>query len=372
MNPGTSVEAFFALLKAGLWENSVRLSPFEPIDFEAIFQLADDQSVVGLVAAGLEQVEDRKIVKAEALPFLKKVFSLEQRNEGMNEFIAGLVAKMHGAGIETLLVKGQGIAQCYARPKWRSAGDVDLFLDEENYEKAKAFLTPSATSVEIEGESVKHLGMTLDSWSVELHGTLRCELSRKMDKVIDEIQKYTFEKRQVRVWQNGETEVFLPAVDNDVIFVFTHFLKHFYKGGLGLRQICDWCRLLWTYRESLDVELLERRLRKMGLLSEWKAFAAYVVEYLGMPPESMPLYSSAQSWIRKAGRIHRFILEVGNFGHNRQTSSDKRHSYLVRKAVSFGQRVGDSCRHALIFPLDSLRFLPNIVYYGMKSAVRGE
>ena len=26
----------------------------------------------------------------------------------------------------------------------------------------------------------------------------------------------------------------LPSANNDVVFVFTHFLKHFYKGGIGL------------------------------------------------------------------------------------------------------------------------------------------
>ena len=89
---------------------------------------------------------------------------------------------------------------------------------------------------------------------------------------------------------NGKTTVFLPSPDNDVFFVFTHFIKHFYKEGMNLRQICDWCRLLWTYKDSLNHELLESRIKKAGLMAEWKAFAALAVEYLGMPVEAMPLY----------------------------------------------------------------------------------
>lgn len=75
----------------------------------------------------------------------------------------------------------------------------------------------------------------------------------------------------VRAWKNGDGWVMLPSANNDVVFVFTHFLKHFYKGGIGLRQICDWCRLLWTFREELDVAVLEGRLKRTGLVSEWKA-----------------------------------------------------------------------------------------------------
>lgn len=372
MKHDVNVDAFFALVRAGLWEQGVRVKPFEPMDFAALYELADDQSVVGLVAAGLEQVEDRKIVKPEALPFLKKVFSLEQRNQAMDAFIAELVAKMREAGIYTVLVKGQGIARCYARPQWRASGDVDLFLDAADFEKAKAFLLPLASSWEQEGAYAKHLGMTVDSWAVELHGTLRCGLSSRMDKVIDAVQDETFAGGKVRVWRCGGTDVFLPGVDSDILLIFTHFLKHFYKGGIGLRQICDWCRLLWTARSEVDAALLERRLRAMGLMSEWRAFAAYAVGYLGMPVDAMPLYSEARQWARKAEGIQRFILLSGNFGQRRDLSYYVKYPFLIRKTISLGQRLGDLVRHARVFPLDSLRFFPGILFHGLQAAARGE
>ena len=106
-------------------------------------------------------------------------------------------------------------------------------------------------------------------------------------------------------------------------------------------------------------------------ISTKKAFGAYAVDYLGMPAEAMPFYFSSKKWSRKAGRINEFILSVGNMGHNRERSySDK--SYLIRKIYSFGRRCGDLIRHARIFPWDSLRFFPYIVFNGVRSAVRGE
>lgn len=364
--------AFFALLRAGLWEKEVHLTPYGEIDIGTVLQLAEKQSVVGLIAAGIEHIADARPAKRDVLQFIGRTIQMEQHNQAMNYFIGVLVDKMREAGIKTLLVKGQGIAQCYARPLWRSCGDVDFFLDAENYEKAKAYLTPLAVSVEPEGEASLHYGMTIDPWVVELHGTLRCGLSSRMDKVIDAIQEDTFENRNVRVWKDGETEVLLPEAGNDILFIFTHFLKHFYKGGIGLRQICDWCRLLWTYRGLINVALLEQRLRKMGLMSEWRAFAAFAVEWLGMPAEAMPLYSSSRKWVRKAGRISKFVMSVGNFGHNRDMSYYSKYPYVVRKAISFCQRIGDVCCHGLIFPLDSLRFFPSIVFNGLRSAARGE
>ena len=360
------------MLRAGLWETDTRLSHFNEIDYSQVFSLAEEQSVIGLVASGLEHVDDLKVPKKDVLTFVGNALQLERRNAAMNHFISGLVDRMRVAGIFAVLVKGQGVAQCYMRPLWRACGDVDFLLDDENYEKAKRFLIPLAVSVDHEGAYGKHQGMTIDGWTVELHGSLRCGLSSRMDRGLDEVQAAVFAGGDVRSWRDGETDVFLPGADADVIFVFTHFLKHFYKGGLGLRQICDWCRLLWTYRDAVNAGLLEARLRAMGLMSEWRAFGAFAVEYLGMPVAAMPLYSPARKWSRKAEGICSFVMEVGNFGHNRDLSYISKRPYLVRKVISMGWRVADACRHARIFPLDSVRFLPRIVVNGVRGAVRGE
>jgi len=129
----------------------------------------------------------------------------------------------------------------------------------------------------------------------------------------------------------------LPAVDEDVFFVFTHFIKHFYKEGLGLRQVCDWCRLLWTYRESLNHELLETRLRRAGLMKEWKGFAAVAVNYMGMSEEAMPLYDPR--FTIHADRILYFIIK-GTCGK-------------VRNTISVSK----------IFPGNVVRFLPSILFH---------
>ena len=119
-------KCFYALIRAGLWEQDILLLPFEPLDFDALFKLANQQSVVGLIAAGLEHVVDRKVTKPEVIPFLKTVYSLENRNKEINRFINELYRKMWTASIIPVLVKGQGVGQCYERPQWRAAGDVDL------------------------------------------------------------------------------------------------------------------------------------------------------------------------------------------------------------------------------------------------------
>lgn len=375
---------FFTLLRAGLWadikvnDEGLRVNDSndsswtfsETVDWDEVYRLAEEQSVIGVVLAGFEH-SGVKPPQELLLQLIGEVQILEQQNKSMNQFIAGLFEKLRKEDVYALLIKGQGIAQCYERPLWRASGDVDLLLSEDNYEKAKNKLVPLASGIEKEYKNRNHLGLTIDSWTVELHGSLRCGLSTSIDKVLDDIKAYVFYGGLVRSWLNADTQVFLPGADGDIIYVFTHYLNHYYKGGIGLRQICDWCRLLWTYRDTIDVTLLEKRLRKMGLVSGWKAFGVFAVVYLGMPEYAMPLYSEDSKWKKKADKICSFILEVGNFGHNRDMSYFEKYPYLIRKVCSMGRRCGDYYRHARIFPVDSLRFFPNMMLNGIREALRG-
>jgi hypothetical protein len=359
------------LVRAGLWEQDVQLLPYGNIKWPEVYRLATEQSVLGLVLSGLEH-SDVKPPKELLLLWIGEVQMIEQRNKEMNAFVAELVNKLRCADIYALLVKGQGIAQCYEKPLWRACGDVDLYLSEDNYGKAKAFLSPLALDVEKEYVKEKHLGMTINGWIVELHGSLYCRLSSRIEQELDKVDKDTFYGGSVRSWNNNGMQIFLLKAENDVFYVFTHILQHFYKEGVGLRQVCDWCRLLWTYRDKLDLELLERRIERAALMTAWKAFGAYAVDYLGLPAEAMSFYSSSKKWSRKASRINKFILTVGNMGHNRDNCCKRKYPYLIRKFFSMGRRIGDLIYHARIFPMDSLKFFPYIVFNGVRSAVRGE
>lgn len=362
--------AFLALVRAGLFDSKVQLLPYEVDDLSKIVQLADEQSVIGLVAVGLGNVTDFNVPQSLAITIAGRVLKLEQRNLEMNAFVAELIDKLQAADIFALLVKGQGIAQCYDKPLWRSCGDIDLFLSESNYNKAKEFLTSVASQVDEERPYALHLEMIISSWVVELHGTLRSGLWRRIDKVNDDAQNVVFSCGKVRSWMDGNTRVFMPGVDEDVFFVFTHILQHFFKGGIGLRQICDWCRLLWTYRGTVNLTLLEHRLKIAGIMTEWKVFAALAVEFLGMSEDIIPLYSSDAKWKRKASRVMAFLLETGNFGQSRDKSYITKVPYLKRKIISFSQNTTDSLKQAMIFPLDACKVWWVRLFEGIASLAR--
>ena len=175
----------------------------------------------------------------------------------------------------------------------------------------------------------------------------------------------------VRAWKNGDGWVMLPSANNDVVFVFYAFLEAFLQGR-------DWA--------SADLRLVSAVVDFPGRIGCGGAGGTFeedgacvrvedgtfAVEYLGLPREAMPLYSDEACWKKKASRICSFVMEVGNFWHNRDNSYYSKYPYMIRKAVSLGRRCGDIWRHAMFFPLDSIRFFPMIVWNGIGAAMRGK
>jgi hypothetical protein len=216
-----TIEAFFALVRAGLWsDGNLDIRIDGTTDWQEVYRLATEQSVLGLVLAGLEY-SDIKPPKVLLLQWIGEVQIIEQRNKAMNSFIGGMVERMREKGIYTLLVKGQGIAQCYDRPLWRTSGDVDLFLSDDNYEKAKQFLLPLSTGNKPERLYSKELGLNIEPWFVEVHGTLRSGLSTRVDIAIDSVQNLVFYNGSVRTWMNDRTQVFYP-VQQLTLFLFLY------------------------------------------------------------------------------------------------------------------------------------------------------
>lgn len=369
-------ELFYKLVRAGLWADAEStdfgIQRFtDSVDWGKTYRLAEEQSVIGIVLAGIE-TSKVKPPQELLLQWIGEVQILEQQNKAMNAFIAELIEKLQNADIYALLVKGQGIAQCYEKPLWRACGDVDLLLNADNYEKAKTFLIPYAEHVDPEERVMKHLGMTIletfgtsaqgraGEWIVELHGTMHVEMSRRINLGIDAVQDDCFYGGNVRSWNNNGTTVFLPSPDNDVILVFTHILEHFFVEGVGLKQVCDWCRLLWTYRSELDLQLLESRIRMMGIMTIWKTFGSMAVDVLGMPKGVMPFYDDR--FQKKGRRVLSRIMKSGNMGHNNDLSYRSNYTGLTYKLVALWRRIKDFAGFTIIFPVDAPKFFVHYVF----------
>ncbi len=340
-----SINALFELVRAGLWEKEALLLSHYKIDYDLVLSLSQQHAVTGLVTAGIEHVKDKKIPQDTALSFADDVLQLEQRNRDMDIFITSMIKKMRQDNLYSLLVKGVSLSQCYTRPLWRDSCDIDLFFARDNFTKAVEYFKKLSSDNTQDSKFTKSYTVVLGEWLVELHGTLRSGLSTRLDLEIDSVQDEVFRNGDVRTLKINKIDIFLPGVDSDLFLLFTHFVRHFYHNEFIIRQTCDWCRFLWTYKDKINTDLLYERLQRTNLLNEWKSFAAFSVNYLGIDRDVMPFYDSSVKWREKAKMIMNFIMR--------------------EKAPN---RFRDSLIIFRIFPSNTLRFLPSLLFNvnGMK------
>ena len=362
---------FFALLRSGLWNEVPERAPFTAgPDWEALYGLASAQTVVPLVTDGINRLP-RELLPADPErldPFIGSLMTTAERNRRLDAFIPKLFRAL--AGIPVVLVKGQSLAVDYPDPERRQPGDIDLLVPPASYEAVKAVLLPKATKVEEEAASILHQGMFFHSVEVEVHGSISTLLSRKLDRKLAALLEEQFDGRPLPEVSLGEARIPIPEADFNAVYIFVHFLHHYWSGGVGLRQVVDWMTFVSVHKRDIHPVILEIRLKELGLLNLWKVFTGFAQEYLGCPAEKLPLAAAPDPG--KNARIWRFIRRCGNFGKNEDRTRGEE-SWLVRKVHSLWRLViADRLRHFPVFPKESVRFFMGSFGYGLQRLANGE
>ena len=362
---------FFALLRSGLWNEVPERAPFAGgTDWEALHDLAFRQTVAPLVTDGINRLP-KELLPAEPErldPFLRDLMATANRNRVLDAFVPKLFDAL--AGIPVVLVKGQSLALDYPDPERRQPGDIDLLLLPSSYEAAKDILLPKATTVLDEEKEIWHQGMRFRSVEVEIHGSISTLMSRKLDRKLAALLEEQFDGRPFPAVSIGGAEIPVPDADFNAVYIFVHFLQHYWSGGVGLRQLVDWMTFVSVHKRDIHPVVLEVRLQDLGLLRLWKVFTGFAQEYLGCPVEKLPLAAAPDSG--KNARIWRYIRRCGNFGKNVDRSRGEE-SYLVRKVHSLWRLVvADRLRHFRVFPQESVRFFLGAFGYGLQRLAKGE
>ena len=362
---------FFALLRSGLWNEVPERVPFAGgTDWEALYRLSFEQTVVPIVTDGINRLPGEFLpAEPERLdPFLGDMMATAKRNRMLDAFIPKVFHALED--IPVVLVKGQSLAQDYPDPERRQPGDIDLLLLPRSYEAAKSILLPKATKVSEEEPAIWHQGMHFRSIEVEIHGSIGTLMSRKLDRQLAALLEQQFDGRPFPEVSIGGAGIPVPEADFNALYIFVHFLHHYWSGGVGIRQLVDWMVFVSVHKRDIHPVVLEKRLKELGLLHLWEVFTGFAQEYLGCPAEKLPL--AARPDAKKNARIWKYIRRCGNFGKN-QDRTRKEEPYLIRKVHSFWRLVvADRLRHFPVFPKESLRFFFGAFGYGLQRLAKGE
>lgn len=354
------------LVRSALWGVPAEGLP-DRIDWNMVFKLAKQQTLVGLLADAVQMLPDGKKPDANSLTQLRAyILKNLQAHMLITKRLAATTELLRSEGIQPVLFKGHGLAMNYPDPMSRQCGDIDLYVGKSMYEKAVEVCLRNFGEGEHDSESLKHYHFDNQGVSVELHRIAEnipgiCANRRYQAWTVDNLERSDL--RQVDI---EGVSVNLPPYGFDAIYVMNHAWHHFVTGGIGLRQICDWTMYIHRFHDRLDPVKLESDLKAFGLLKVWHMFAWIAVNRLGLPADECPLYEGRYS--DDAENMLSVVWTDGNFGRYSERRSKRPEGYSSGKLHSLIVTTKRYFRIIPVYPSHILRawllyFVTGIYHY---------
>ena len=348
-------EVFFSLLRNALWGSPVEI-PEGFVDWAGVARTAKVQSALGLAGdAILSNSSVAAQVPTELKTKMKAFVMSNMMNHGrLNNILVKVVRELDAAGIQSVLLKGQGVAQYYPKPELRQCGDIDLYVGLDDYAATYDVLSPLATRIDDRKalEVGKHYDLFVGQIAIEVHRYSDRYPTAKLDAIYQEVSNRGLTENLVPM-DFLSSQVLTPSDEYNAFYIFSHLFHHFLINGLGARQLCDWMLFLRSRGANIDKDSLKKTLVSLDMLTPWQDFGCVLVKYLGMPQEQFPFYD--QSREKNASNIINRILVEGNFGQERDVYKKRGKIYLINKTWAMLAHIGRSFGLLFLFPRHSFR-----------------
>ena len=225
--------------------------PFEEPDAELWLRFAKHHQIAGLLLYSLMEAgfsSDAEICKKLFSAALAELVVHERQRAAFSEVFAAF----EGQGISYMPLKGSLMKELYPKPELRTMSDADVLIKTSDRNKIDEILL--GLGYEKAYESDHEIVWKNKNITLELHKHLIPSYNKQYYKYF------------INVWERSEkvTENRRKLRDDDeFLFTFTHFAKHYRDGGIGMKHFMD----LWLLLEKrpLDLDYIHTELEKIGL-----------------------------------------------------------------------------------------------------------
>lgn len=293
----------------------------EPIklDYQKLFDLASQHQISALIYNQIYNFDDfsedikqrwkRDALKINAFQTRKTMKILQVYRQFLKQ------------GLKVLIVKGLVCRSLYPQPDNRQSNDEDLYVRKEEYETVKDILLKNNFTVISENDDVTTFIDPVSGLSIELHTALFSSES----KAYGNYQRY-FDQAfdECIVHRIDGVEVYSLEYTQHLLFLILHFVKHFFHGGVGIRQVVDIVMYSEAYGDKVDWDRLYDILKDLNIY-------VLIVNLFAMAHDKLEFdYTKIRvpEGIDKSDYqdLLKDIMDAGIFG---QSSSERIHSATI-------------------------------------------
>ena len=238
------------LLRSGITGEKLQL----PADFslEEAFGILRRQSMAPLAYEGAVQCG----VPAEN-PVMQKMLMICYQNLMQHELqmraVNRILEAFEANKIPHMPVKGCNMKKLYPKPELRAMGDADILIHPQDHGRIRTVMT--ALGFDFLSENDHVFEWNSKDLYVELHKSL---------VPVDDEDYYAYYNTGWQLAVQGSGYRHDLSTEDAYIFIFTHFARHYRRGGIGCRHVVD----LFVYRRAfpnMDMDYIRRELTKLHL-----------------------------------------------------------------------------------------------------------
>lgn len=249
------IEYLLNLIKAAIKDQK----PCEPpsgIDWGKVWLIAYEHSIISMAYYAISKLDSKDKPPKEIEQLFVKEYKIQLILDAKREYeINQLTNCFAKCDIDYMLLKGIVINKLYPISAMRSMSDVDILYREK--EKNSIAKCMKEKGYELTVKSYK------DDTYVKKESGIKIELHRAL---VEYSMNHEY-KYLNSVWKTAVSDghAYRMTAENFYVYMIIHFAKHFYKSGVGIRQVAD----IWVfnnkYRNTIDKEYIDKELRKLNL-----------------------------------------------------------------------------------------------------------
>lgn len=280
-------ELLLSLIRASVLGDTGFVIP-ESMDWTLLIDEASKQNVSVIASDGLQKLYDAGVYsvsgdkdeKRTKARWFAKTMKYELRYADQLAAAKKMGQWFAAVGIQTVVLKGFTISECYPIPEHRYSADLDCFLikDGEHFDAYEL----GNQVIEKHGLSVKrafYKNSSFDIAGLFVENHKFCTPFRGNDVLLRFERLLQDMILRGPLTEFGDTGLLKPPALASALFLTEHAYSHFLHEGLNLRHILDWALFHRRHQSDVDWAKFNQYVDEFGFRRFYDTFS-HVCEYV--------------------------------------------------------------------------------------------